>query len=574
MNKMKNKIIKNNYSLKNKALIFIIPAVIYFLIFAIYPMIENVILTFQEQTVTGSYVFVGLANYKDLFHTPNLGKIIDNSLIYTFVVPFIDIIFAIPLATFLKRFKRNFLLPIILLPAFIPLVTGATMWILMLNPTYGILYFIYHKDLFYTIWSIVIIDIWSSLPLATLIIYSGLKAIPKNIDEANNIDNIKGLRKLITIDIPYIKYQILAAFILMLIYGSFTFDPIYASLGVSSPFANLDLSYYSYELFFSGDVGFSAVLMTIMTVVSTIIAIIFVKLTLNNKMRASKFRSIHWPNKELPKPLAVFFTFLYLLFFMLPFVWIVFESLKTYGEIFASPPLIIPAKATLSNYTYSLIHGEPYYITSIVVSVLGSLLALVIGVPAAYAAARYKMGGIKFIGLVLFIYSIPLVILMIPDYTLLNYLHSINSWSGLILIYPVMVLPIIIWMLYNFYSTFPKVYDEAAQVDGMTMFRSFRKIILPLSKDGIFVAFLYAFIFAWGALIFPLAFTYSQYNMSILYPAGAQTLTIFIGGSLGHETLQYGILAASSVLSIIPAVIIAVFLRSKIDKVWRGGGIK
>ncbi len=563
-----------NYSLKKRAIIYIIPALIYFLIFAIYPMIENIILTFQQQTITGSYIFVGLKNYMELFKTPNLGKIIDNSLIYTFIVPVIDILLAIPLATFLKKLNKNFLLPMILLPAFIPLVTGATMWILMLNPFYGIIYFIYHKDLFTTIWSIVIIDVWSSLPLATLIIYAGLKAIPKNIDEANNIDNIKGMRKLITIDIPYIKYQILAAFILMLIYGSFTFDPIYASLGVSPPFANLDLSYYSYELFFGGQLGFSAVLMTIMTVVSTVIAVIFVKLTLNNKMHASKFRSIHWPNIEMPKPFVLFFTILYLLFFMLPFVWIIFESFKTNAEIFALPPEIIPAKITFSNYIYSIKQGEPYFITSIVVSILGSFLALLIGIPAAYAAARYRVGGIKFIGLVLFIYSIPLVILMIPDYSLLNYIHSINSWLGLIIIYPVMVMPIIIWMLYNFYSTFPKSYDEAAQVDGMSIFKSFRKIILPLSYDGIFVAFLYAFIFAWGALIFPLAFTYSEYNMSILYPAGAQTLTIFIGGSLGHEAVEYGILAASSVLSMIPAVLIAIFLRSKIDKVWRGGGIK
>lgn len=562
------------HAFKNKALVFIIPALVYFLIFAIYPMAENIVLTFEHENINGTYNFVGLSNYKELFYTPYLGKIIDNSLIYTFIVPIVDIALAIPLATFLTKLKKNFLLPIILLPAFIPLVTGATMWILMLNPFYGITYFIYHKDLFTTIWSIVIIDIWSSLPLATLIIYSGLKAIPKNIDEAADIDNIKGFRKLITIDMPYIKYQILAAFILMLVYGSFTFDPIYASLGVSPPFTNLDLSYYSYQLFFGGEIGFSAVLMTIMTVASTIIAIIFVKLTLSNKVHSSRFSSIHWPNIGMPKPLVILFTSLYLLFFIVPFIWVILESFKTYPEIFQLPPAIIPAKFTISNYVYSITHGKPYFISSIIVSVLGSLLALIIGIPAAYAAARYKIGGIKFIGLVLFIYSIPLVILMIPDYSLLNYIHSINSWAGLIIVYPVMVMPIIIWMLYNFYSVFPKSYDEAAQVDGMTTLKSFVKVILPLSYDGIFVAFLYAFIFAWGALIFPLAFTYSAYNMSLLYPAGAQTLTIFIGSTVGHEAAQYGVLAAASVLSMIPAILISIFLRSKLDKVWRGGGIK
>jgi multiple sugar transport system permease protein len=563
----------SNFAAKKWWLAFTLPALIYFLIFAVYPMIGNVILTFQKETPLGAYVFVGFKNYEELFYTPYLNKIIENSLIYTFVVPVIDLLLAIPLANFLKRLNKNFLLPLILLPSFIPLVTGATIWILMLNPFYGITYFFYRKNLFTTIWSIVIMDVWSSLPLATLIIYSGLKSIPKNIEEACNMDNIRGMKKFISIDIPFIRYQLLSAFILMLIYGAFTFDPIYASLGISTPFANIDLSYYSYQLFFGGQLGFSAVLMTIMTIVSTVIAIFFVKLTLSKNKRVSKFH-IRIPNKELQKYLVILFTIVYLAFFLLPFIWLLLESFKTYPELFTIPPQIVPVKWTLSNYIYSIIHGAPYFITSVIVAFLGSLLALFIGIFAAYSSSKNRIWGTRFIGLVLFVYSIPLVIFMIPDYSILNFIHLINTWWGLILLYPVIVMPIIIWMLYNFYSTFPKHYDEAAQMDGFTTFGSFRKIVLPLSIDGILVAFLYAFVFAWGALIFPLAFTYSPFNMSFIYPFGAQTITIFIGGALGHEAAQYGILAAASILSTIPAFIIAFFVRSRIDQVWRGSGLK
>ncbi len=561
-------------SLRMRALILIIPALIYFLIFAIYPMIENVVLTFETQNSSGAYVFAGLKNYYLLFNTPHLGQIVYNSLLYTFVVPVVDVLFSIPLANFLKNLKKSYLFPLILLPSFVPLVTGATMWILMLNPLYGISYYILKMDLFTSVWSIIIIDIWSSMPLATVMIYSGLNGIPKSIDEAAYMDGITGLKKLVNIDLPYVKYQILAAFVLMLIYGSFTFDPIYASLSLSPPFATTDLSFFSYQLFFTGNIGFSAVLMTIMSIVSTVIAVIFVKLTLSSSKSSGRIRFKRLPNSMMPLKLQWLFTIIYIVFFLIPFIWLVLESIKTNAEIFYIPPLIIPKIVTAQHYLSSITKGAPYYITSLVVSILGSILALLIGTPAAYSVARHRVGGLKFIGLVLFIYSIPLVILMIPDYAILNSIHTINSWLGLIIVYPVMVMPIVIWMLYNFYIGFPRYYDEASYMDGMGFYKSFFKTIIPLSYDGIFVAFLYAFIFAWGALIFPLAFTYSPYNMSILSPAGAQTLTIFIGSSIGHEAIDYGLLSAASVLSIIPAIIISILVRSKLDKVWRGSGIK
>ncbi|EQD33182.1 binding-protein-dependent transport system inner membrane component, partial [mine drainage metagenome] len=180
---------------------------------------------------------------------------------------------AIPLATFLKKLNKPYLLPIVLLSSFIPLVTGAVMWVFMLNPITGFMYFIAKVDLFTSPWSIVIIDVWTSLPLATLIIYSGLKAIPPHIDEAAQMDGLTGMRKLFQIDLPYIKASLLSATVLMVIYGSFTFDPIYvANSSTTSPFAIMDISYLSYNLYETGGLigrGQAAVLMTLMTVVST-----------------------------------------------------------------------------------------------------------------------------------------------------------------------------------------------------------------------------------------------------------------------------------------------------------------
>jgi multiple sugar transport system permease protein len=148
----------------------------------------------------------------------------------------------------------------------------------------------------------------------------------------------------------------------------------------------------------------------------------------------------------------------------------------------------------------------------------------------------------------------------------------LNSWLGLIISYPVFVMPITIWMLYNFYSTFPKHLDEAANMDGMSVYGAFYRVILRLSGDGISVTLLYAFIIAWGALIFPLAFAYTPFNMSFLFPSGAQTITIFIGGTIGHEAFNYGELSAASVISLVPSILLIYFARKRIDKLWRVGG--
>ncbi len=561
-------------SSKRQATILVLPAVIYLLIFAIYPMVQNFILTFESHNAQGSLVW-GLRNYIDAFKIYGLSQVFYNTFLYTLAVPLIDILLAIPLATFLKRLNKPYLLPIVLLSSFIPLVTGAVMWVFMLNPTNGFMYYIAKVDLFTSPWSIVLIDIWTSLPLATLIIYSGLKAIPPHIEEAAHMDGLAGMGKLFQVDLPYIKPSLLSATVLMVIFGSFTFDPIYVALSSSSPFAIMDISYLAYSLYETGGIigqGQASVLMTLMTVVSTVIAILFVRLSLRETAKSRKIRFKFLPNKEMPRALSWFFVSLYLIFILLPFAWLILESFKTLSEIIAIPPTVIPSIVTLAGYFKSITIGQPYFISSIIVSLGTSLLVFFLGAPAAYSISRHRTGGLKLIALILFVYSLPTVIFLIPMVEIVKSLGLLNSWLALIITYPVFVMPITIWMLYNFYSTFPKHLDEAANIDGMSVYGSFYKVILRLSGDGISVTLLYAFIIAWGALIFPLALAYTPFNMSLLFPSGAQTVTIFIGGTIGHEAFNYGELSAASVISLIPSIILIYFARKRIDKLWRVGG--
>ncbi len=563
-------------SIRKQAIIVTLPALIYFFIFVLYPIFDNVIISFESFNFAEVATFVGIKNYIILIETPHMNQLVENTIIYTLAVPVIDVLLAIPLATLIKRLNKPYLIPLILLPSFIPQVTSANIWLLMMNPSYGIPYYIGHQNIFLSAWSVVLVDVWSSLPLATLIIYSGLKSVPPSIEEATSMDGIRGTRKLINIELPYIKSNILSAFVLMLMYGSFTFDPIYVLNTYSSPFGINDLSYFAYQNYYGQDIGLAAVIIIIVSVLSSLFTVAFVYFTLRkSKVKTSrvwKSGMKYLPNMEIPKILVYIGMALFIIFLIGPIVFLGLDSIKPLSEIISIPPMFYPKHLTLSNYRIAINTGIPYFTSSIIASLVASAIVVLIGLPAAYVAARYKLGGLKFIGFVLFIYSLPTIIFLIPMHNIIASLGQLNEISGLIISYPVFILPLSIWMMYNFYQNFPKHVEEAANMDGMNLFRTLRKIIVPLSYDGMFVTFLYAFILAWGALIFPLALTYSPFNLSIYYPNGAQTITILIGGAIGHEAVGYGMLAASSILSIIPSIILVIIVRNRVDKLWRTGG--
>ena len=562
--------------------ILALPAIIYFLIFTVYPIIGNIILSFQRETYSGALVWAGLFNYKMLTIDPFIGLVVKNTIFYMVTVPLIDIVLAIPLASILKRTDSRLLLLLVLLPSFIPFVTAAVSWMLVLNPFYGPVYYFARFNWFKTIWMIVIMDVWESLPMTALFIYAGLKSIPKDIEEATEVDGLRGVRKLMQVELPYVTPNVLMALVLDLIFATFTFDPIYVTQGEVPPMSNVDLAYYAYQQFFSGQMGYAAVLILIMSGIATVMSYFFVRvLRAGPSNKPSKRVSSRWqsfasifPNKETPKALVWIGAVLYLMFFLFPLAWDVLESIKPSYQIFVIPPVILSNTPTLAHYEEALIGGLPYLISSLVVAAGVMLLTIFIGTPAAFSMSRYNFGGEKLLLYILYVYTLPSIIFMLPLFEIVSALGLINTFWALILTYPVFVLPVVIWLTYNFYKNFPQHIDEAAQVDGMNLVSAFFKVVMPLSMDGIMIAVLYSFIISWGALIFPLVFTYSPFSMNLLSPTGAQTYSIFIGATLGHESRDYGALAAASVISLIPPSILLYIMRDRLERMYRVGGVK
>jgi multiple sugar transport system permease protein len=254
---------------------------------------------------------------------------------------------------------------------------------------------------------------------------------------------------------------------------------------------------------------------------------------------------------------------LVVLFFMFPIFWILLMSFQTNETILRIPPSII-FEPTLSNYT-ALITGKletqagtldiafmRNLGNSILLSVGSVTLALLLGVPAAYAFARHKFRGSEDIAFTLlsFRFAPPLLVLL-PLTLYFQELGLANTYIGLIWVYQLICLPLILWIVRGYFEDISPDIEYAYRIAGHSWWSTFRKIAIPLARPGIAAAGLLAFIFAWNNFIFAL----------VLASADKQPVTV---GALAFVTasgIQYGQIAAAVVLSITPTLALALYAQ-------------
>jgi multiple sugar transport system permease protein len=254
---------------------------------------------------------------------------------------------------------------------------------------------------------------------------------------------------------------------------------------------------------------------------------------------------------------------LVVVFFMFPIFWIVLMSFQTNETILRIPPSIV-FEPTLSNYQ-ALITGrletaagtlEINFLrtlwNSVFLSVTSVLVALLLGVPAAYAFARHKFRGSEDIAFTLlsFRFAPPLLVLL-PLTIYFQQLGLSNTYFGLIWVYQLICLPLILWIVRGYFEDIPADIEYAYRIGGHSWLSTFRKIALPLAGPGIAAAGLLAFIFAWNNFVFAL----------VLASADKQPVTV---GALAFVTasgIQYGQIAAAIVLSITPTLALALYAQ-------------
>lgn len=254
---------------------------------------------------------------------------------------------------------------------------------------------------------------------------------------------------------------------------------------------------------------------------------------------------------------------LVILFFMFPILWIVLMSFQTNETILRVPPSIV-FEPTFQNYK-ALITGTletaagtleiefmRNIFNSLFLSTASVALGLLLGVPAAYAFARFKFRGAEDIAFTLlsFRFAPPLLVLL-PLTIYFQQIGLADTYFGLIWVYQLIVLPLILWIVRGYFEDIPVDVEYAYRIAGHSWFSTFRKIALPLAGPGIAAAGLLAFIFAWNNFIFAL----------VLASADKQPVTVGALAFITASGIQYGQIASGIVLSITPTFALALYAQ-------------
>lgn len=255
-------------------------------------------------------------------------------------------------------------------------------------------------------------------------------------------------------------------------------------------------------------------------------------------------------------------------FNLLPFAFMVFTSLKTDQEAYAIPPTFLPQRPTLEAYAQVLVWSDfpRYFVNSTIVSLGTALLSTVLGALAGYGFSRFNFRGrATLLGLFLATQMLPGVLLVGPYFKLLSAVGLYNTYLGLILAFTTITLPFSTWMLKGFVDTVPEEMDHAALVDGCTPLGAFLRVVLPVIGPGMVATVVFAFLLAWGDLLWALVLTGSD-DMAMITLGLSRLVTQF--------RIIWPQLMAGSVIASVPCMVLYLALQGYLVKGLTAGAVK
>lgn len=249
---------------------------------------------------------------------------------------------------------------------------------------------------------------------------------------------------------------------------------------------------------------------------------------------------------------------LYLIFLLLPIYWLLNMSLKTNEEILSGFSLW-PSDPTLANYMTIFTDPSWYsgYINSITYVVMNTVISITVALPAAYAFSRYRFLGDKHLFFWLLTNRMaPPAVFALPFFQLYSSVGLFDTHIAVALAHCLFNVPLAVWILEGFMSGVPKEIDETAYIDGYSFHKFFAKIFMPLIASGIGVTAFFCFMFSWVELLLARTLT----SVAAKPIAATMTRTVSASG------MDWGVLAAAGVLTIVPGALVIWFVRNYIAK--------
>ncbi len=245
------------------------------------------------------------------------------------------------------------------------------------------------------------------------------------------------------------------------------------------------------------------------------------------------------------------------------FAWMVMTALKTQMENLAVPPRLI-FHPTMDNFRDVLMGRSfgKYLINSFIVAATAVGVSLIVGLPAAYAIARYRL---QKIGLALLVARmVPFISYLIPWFIVFRMLHLVDSYAALVITHLIIALPYVIWIMINFFENVPVSIEESARIDGASYLQAFLYVILPIVRNGVFTASVLAFIFSWNQFLFSL----------ILSGRNTMTVPVAVFQFISYDQINWGGLAAAATVITLPPLVLTLFIQKYIIRGLTSGAVK
>jgi multiple sugar transport system permease protein len=247
----------------------------------------------------------------------------------------------------------------------------------------------------------------------------------------------------------------------------------------------------------------------------------------------------------------------YLFITVAPLVWVLSTSFKPNQEAISFPPKFLPDHPTLENYFFVLTDSKLVLslINSLIVSVGSTALSVTVSALGGYAFARYDFKGKNLLmSTILALFMIPVVINIIPLYIMLANVGLLNSLVALVLTFQILIIPLNIFLLKNYFESLPKELEEAALIDGCSKLGALIRITIPMSLPGFLIAAILSFRFSWNEFVLPVVIANKPDSM-IFQVALYQFISLY--------RIDWGYLTAGINIAIIPVVVLMLIFQKK-----------
>lgn len=277
---------------------------------------------------------------------------------------------------------------------------------------------------------------------------------------------------------------------------------------------------------------------------------------------------------------AMFYLLVFLLLFavLAPFAWMVISSISPPSELASTPPHWFPENPTFDRYS-ALIFGAgegrslpiaadrfvKALTSSLIISCAVTVICIIAGSGAAYALVRLPVPGKQnFLLGMLAAQMMPVVVIIIPLYLVMQTLNWMDTWHGMILLYSGFMLPTVIWIMHGYFQTLPEELEEAAMIDGCNRWEALLRVVLPISGPGLVAVAAFAFLYTWNEFFMALIFTASR----------TKTITVIVTEFSTQAGIDYGLMMTGGVIGSIPPLIIALLLQRYIVAGLTAGSVK